>query len=339
MMNSSVRSRPNHYEVLGVAVDASGAEIERAFLAKVSPLNPHAFGQIAEASVAYQVLKDPARRRAFDRSIGIGGVEPADPPLWSGRTWAMRASPTQPLAFDFAAATNVQKREGSPRPDSLPERPLTPLAEPEASTARHEPFQLLELAQVEESDDSGRRTMIVAAGIIAAVGIGGALLGWSAGSDPNSQGANSVTVAAPAPQPVQPASIPVDEPLALPGEAVEAKTIKRVPKRAAALTRNPTPQADAAPSVASATLSSSPPSLTDEVQPEAPIAAEPAPPTAMPLSNRTIARTIERIGYPCGSVASTAGGSGGVFTVTCTSGHSYRAAPVGGRYRFKRQSG
>lgn len=338
-MNSTVRSRPHHYEVLGVAGDASTAEIERAFLVKVSLLNPHAFGQITEASVAYQVLKDPARRRAFDRSIGIGGVEPADPPLCSGRTWSMRASPTQPLAFDFAATTDEQKREGSNKPDSPPERPLTPLAEREASTPRPEPFQLLELAEVEESDDSGRRTMIVAAGIIAAVGIGGALLGRSAGSDPNSHGANSVTVAAPAPQPVQPASIPVNEPLSLPGEAVEAKRIKRVPKRAAALTPVPAPQAHAVPSVASAALSSSPPSLTDEVQPGAPIAVEPAPPKAMPLSNRTIARTIERIGYPCGSVASTAGGGGGVFTVTCTSGHSYRAAPVGGRYRFKRQSG
>jgi hypothetical protein len=57
----------------------------------------------------------------------------------------------------------------------------------------------------------------------------------------------------------------------------------------------------------------------------------------MPLPGPVIARTISRIGYPCGEVASTSTGDGpGVFKVTCTSGHSYRAAPVGGRYRFKR---
>ena len=59
----------------------------------------------------------------------------------------------------------------------------------------------------------------------------------------------------------------------------------------------------------------------------------------MPLPNSTIARTIERIGYSCGEVASTAPVAGeepGVFKVTCTSGQSYRAAPVRGRYHFRR---
>jgi hypothetical protein len=61
----------------------------------------------------------------------------------------------------------------------------------------------------------------------------------------------------------------------------------------------------------------------------------------MPLSNALIARTIGRIGYACGQVASTApvDGSAGMFKVTCTSGHAYQARPVGGRYRFKRWAG
>jgi len=33
------------------------------------------------------------------------------------------------------------------------------------------------------------------------------------------------------------------------------------------------------------------------------------------------------------------GGAPGAFTVTCTSGHSYGAAPVGGRYHFRRLGG
>ena len=59
----------------------------------------------------------------------------------------------------------------------------------------------------------------------------------------------------------------------------------------------------------------------------------------MPLPNSVVARTIGRIGYPCGQVASTTALDGaGVFKVTCTSGHSYRAAPVHGRYRFRRMT-
>jgi hypothetical protein len=59
---------------------------------------------------------------------------------------------------------------------------------------------------------------------------------------------------------------------------------------------------------------------------------------ALPLSKATIARTIHKIGYSCGQVASTSpvDGQAGAFTVTCTSGQSYRASQVRGRYRFKR---
>jgi hypothetical protein len=61
----------------------------------------------------------------------------------------------------------------------------------------------------------------------------------------------------------------------------------------------------------------------------------------LPLPGKVIARTIDRIGYSCGSVASATAidGQSGAFKVTCSSGQSYRAAPVHGRYRFKRLSG
>ena len=62
---------------------------------------------------------------------------------------------------------------------------------------------------------------------------------------------------------------------------------------------------------------------------------------AMPLSDALVARTISRIGYSCGKVASTTAveGASGVFKVTCTSGQSFKATPVGGRYRFRRWAG
>ncbi len=66
-------------------------------------------------------------------------------------------------------------------------------------------------------------------------------------------------------------------------------------------------------------------------------AAAAAPTASLPLSNATIARTIGRIGYACGSVASASALEGGAgFKVTCTSGDSYRASQVRGRYHFKR---
>jgi hypothetical protein len=75
-----------------------------------------------------------------------------------------------------------------------------------------------------------------------------------------------------------------------------------------------------------------------------PAAADPAPVSApaatLPLTSATIARTIERIGYGCGRVVSATGVDGalGVFNITCSSGDTYRAAPVSGRYHFRRTS-
>jgi len=79
----------------------------------------------------------------------------------------------------------------------------------------------------------------------------------------------------------------------------------------------------------------------DPLAPEAtPSASATIEPTRLPLPKATIARTIQKIGYPCGGVSSVAPvDAGGVFKVTCSSGHSYRAAPVGGRYRFKKWTG
>lgn len=65
----------------------------------------------------------------------------------------------------------------------------------------------------------------------------------------------------------------------------------------------------------------------------------PALPAKLPLPNTLVARTIERIGYACGAVASATaleGDEPGMYKVTCTSGQSYQARPVHGRYHFRR---
>ena len=69
----------------------------------------------------------------------------------------------------------------------------------------------------------------------------------------------------------------------------------------------------------------------------APAGVEKAAAATLPVAATVMARTIERIGYACGSVASaTPAEAAGVYKVTCTSGDTYRAAPVHGRYRFRR---
>jgi hypothetical protein len=72
---------PTHYEVLGVAPDASAAEIRAAYLAKARRLHPDrqvgaSAAQIAaaqrsmqEVNAAWTVLSDPRARRDYDRSL------------------------------------------------------------------------------------------------------------------------------------------------------------------------------------------------------------------------------------------------------------------------------
>jgi hypothetical protein len=70
--------------------------------------------------------------------------------------------------------------------------------------------------------------------------------------------------------------------------------------------------------------------------------APPTPPesTPLPLPDAVIVRTIEKIGYSCGSIVSSskiAGASGSSdYRIRCSSGASYRASNRTGRYRFSK---
>ena len=70
-MVSSVMSRPNHYEVLGLAPTANEGEIARAFASRMSLFGSHAPGDAARICAAYEILRDAGRRRDYDRSIGL----------------------------------------------------------------------------------------------------------------------------------------------------------------------------------------------------------------------------------------------------------------------------
>src|SRR4051812_25770572 len=69
-MVSTVKSRPNHYELLGLSPAARLDEIAQAFAKGLS--EPRPFGTLAEVTVAYGTLRDPAKRKAYDSSLGLG---------------------------------------------------------------------------------------------------------------------------------------------------------------------------------------------------------------------------------------------------------------------------
>ena len=337
-MAETVRTRLNHYQVLGIPTSADGDEIARAFARESSVFRPHVFGGLTEVCVAYEVLRDPARRRAYDASIGL--VRKPEPPKWA---LEVRGAAT---AETMVRAASVEQRAPlpSPQPESLKRAiPLRPEEEstvrPEPAIGRGDPLHL-PFAEVLEADvrpiDWKRAGIALGGFVVAACALGGLAGWWSvSGMSEASEPKNSVSVPLPSAKPVSTPRAPEVAAAAATGPIVEARPDGPRPTKevAAIIQRNP-----AAPE----------PAAADELAPQEPAdmgAAEPAAeetPTAaapMPLSNRLIARTIERIGYSCGSVASTApveGEAPGVYRVTCSSGQSYQAKPVNGRYRFRR---
>ncbi|MGD8592423.1 MAG: DnaJ domain-containing protein, partial [Gammaproteobacteria bacterium] len=75
-------SKRDYYEVLGVAKNASEAEIKKAFKRLAMKFHPdrnpddtQAEENFKEAKEAYDILSDPQKRTAYDQ-FGHAGVEP-----------------------------------------------------------------------------------------------------------------------------------------------------------------------------------------------------------------------------------------------------------------------
>jgi curved DNA-binding protein CbpA len=103
---------PTHYEVLRVARGASAVQVRRAYLEAARRHHPdmHAGSEadvitearraMAAVNAAWEVLGNPAARRAYDRSLGVGPrsytrhgpptePEPEDEPAWTDEpAWA-----------------------------------------------------------------------------------------------------------------------------------------------------------------------------------------------------------------------------------------------------------
>jgi helix-turn-helix protein/DnaJ-like protein len=165
----STPSAQNHYEVLGINAQATPEEVERAYrftlelygdgaLATYSLLDPaevrRARGRVQEA---YEVLRDPARRQAYDQSHGLSSgaarapsnvrawPQPAARPADSdaGSSPAADAPTLPPAAFSGNQATAPAiAAEAAPLPAPAPPdaaaRPpaLVPLPAPGATPSR-----------------------------------------------------------------------------------------------------------------------------------------------------------------------------------------------------------
>jgi hypothetical protein len=375
-MDSITKAR-SHYETLGLATDATGDEIARAYARGIGMFGSRTLTDVAAASIAFETLRDPDRRRAYDSSIGLGRpvqprilstagraqyIGPAPASLADGVLHASATrqpvrpqSPSEPRTASFIAAS--LRRPVELAPVELAPEPTAPVPQPEPQAARvppppaRPPLPLrqaadLRLADADEEPVQWSRTLFAAGGLIAGVVVIGALAGLEAGRSAEPQPAEAaVTAALPAAKPRAASAAPEAAP-APEASIVAPKPARRsvtAPPAAARAERPSAPNARARlERFAEAIQSNIAPVEADASEPGL---AEPAPPeataAALPLPNSVVARTIERIGYSCGKVASTSAieGSSGAYTVTCTSGQSYRAAPVRGRYHFRKIGG
>jgi len=371
-MVSTVRSRPNHYEVLGVGPAASAEEIKRAFQRKMSLFGAHLMAEAPQISVAYETLRDPAKRRDYDRTIGLHvGPEPhawgftVAPPRWmpliastphgtSPEASVQTVEPhveiqpepeptLHPRASAIGASLHELANPVAPKPVEQPphrdpgEDPSEPLIQHILDIGRMERERLYE---PKERSFRWKRPALAAGGLLLGAGLIGGIAGFSIKDNAATAKAEpALSVALPeakASAEAAPAPVPADS-LTTPElpRAAAAPTRRRAPQPqrptgsttawADDLARGLSAEGGAAPAVAGAAAT--------DAQPSEVIQA------SLPISNQTIKQTIERIGYSCGDVASTAPAGSGSFKITCTSGQTYQAKPVRGRYHFRRLAG
>ena len=252
--------------------------------------------------------QEPRSEPAFEPKPFIASPEPVS-------TQAPEISPEPP--------PQAQERLPQPRPE--------PFVEQQRAIQRA--IERGPAAQPENPTGLNRIAMAIG-GLVLGVGVLGAVAGWSADlvEQPQQPEAH-VTTALPRAKPLTSAAA---------AEPAPAWTLAQAPAQrprqtAAARVGRSSPAPRALPlEELQAEADQSAPDQSGSAVAETPTAA--VIPASLSLPNPVIARTIGRIGYPCGEVASTTpvDGGRGVFKVICTSGHSYQAALVRGRYHFRR---
>lgn len=342
-MDSITKTRPSHYEALGLKPSASEEEIARAFARAMSPLRPHGISDMAAASVAYEALRDPVRRRAYDISIGLRPEKDAVPMPPEG--WQLVSS----IHVGPVAAAPVRPVARAPAPQPQPEREVARRPEPAAEIAPAPRSAFVPNHRqpgIQEAPVQWKRPAIVAGGMFAGVGLIGVAAGLWAARDVEPQKAEAAVVAgarhpeAPRVSTIEPQAAAPLVAQTRPERREETSRLKPAGPKVARFVASPASASanDPAPGNDAEAL------RADEAPeiPSAQVAEQASEASAiLPLSNATIARTLRRIGYACGGVESTSAiaGGDGAFKVTCTSGQSYKAAPVRGRYHFRKWNG
>jgi len=356
-MVSSVRSRPNHYETLGLAPGAGDEEIRAAFARKMSAFRWHPAGSTAQICIAYETLRDPARRRDYDLTLGI--IPKSAPRQWGFAVTPQRWAPfiAAPMAGVVEAAAPAAEPHvelepeaepaGEPRVASFIASSLRDLARPMATEPAPKPpprdaavnvalerhiEQVMSEEAAEEPTFDWRRPALGVGGFVLAAGLIGTIAGMSVKDDAQSAQAEPVAaIERPSAKPEAATPVAVSQVAATdeesePGASVKPRASHRRPPAWAERQMKPVVEAAAEDPLAEA---------AGEPLAQDPLAPQPAA-AKLPLSDAVVARTIDRIGYECGEVASTAAEGASGFAVTCTSGQTFHARKVRGRYRFSR---
>ena len=342
-MVSSVRSRPSHYETLGLTPAASDEQIRQAFTRKMSLFGAHPMGGGAQICIAYETLRDPGRRREYDRSLGL-----APDPV--GQQWAF-ATPRLQWAPFIAAAAVGEADAIAPLREPHVTGPAEPILQERKPTVERPAgaieAQIEELrsrparAPLREPEERGidwKRPILAVGGFVVAAGLIGALAGMSVKDDAASAvadpmpgiGRPSAKLQANAETPTATAVEATAEPaIATPAMHSKRYTPRHGPSSAwvKQVSRS---LADTDPATGGQVIEPASDAVAADALPAQPVAAD------MPLPGKTIARTLDRVGYKCGDVASSTAVGSGAYDVTCSSGETYRASRVRGHYRFPR---
>jgi hypothetical protein len=334
----------------------------------MSLFGTHAPGEAARVCAAYETLRDTGKRRDYDRSIGVG--RKPEPRQWAfavtQASWPGFVGPAPMPNREPLPAAAAPEPLVTAAPERTPEidgasaiaASLRKLAEPEAvtapSTPRPEPradswpvpkpdpvaemdiYRILdrrpERASFRDDEQSfeWRRPALVVGGLITAAGLIGGFAGLSVKDDAASAAAPAaVTVPLPAAKQIAEAAPAIAPPVQLAASSPTPAKPHRVASQSRFVRAVESEVAETADQPQGLDLASA------ETAPQAEQAQRVA--ASLPLPNAVVARTIERIGYSCGKVTgATAGSSPGVYQVTCSSGDTYQATPVHGRYRFRR---
>ena len=370
-MVTTVTARPNYYELLGLSPTASQDDLFAAFRKAMGLFAARPAASAAQLSVAFETLRNPAKRRAYDEAQGLNRkpeIPVRSQPIGAAfigsasheaavqalrdrlaRLAAPAEQPAPPEAVVEPAVVEpappsfiASSVRGAGEPWPAPVRdsaPIQPKLEREIPREREAPIGIANPVVTDAADGSPiawRRPAVIAGGLVAAAGLIGAFAGISVRDNPPPEAVKSdVTIPLPAARPaaaeVAPASAsPVDSWIrpqtASPRVAPQSAHRLRPVLEHHVVVAETTP-ADPPPPLETAVADST--TTTPVVQTAS---------ASMPLPNTVVARTLERIGYSCGSVASASAveGAPGVYKVTCSSGHSYQASPVRGRYHFRR---